>query len=662
MHVNPGRLTVAGVELVLELPCVDPYQRGMSLLIARASVLLLVLLGFLPSVHSAAPQGAELMKTDLLGVFAHPDDETGVAATVARYARGEKRTVSHVYCTRGEGGGNMVGTQSGPALGVLREAELRDCLRILGVRYCYFLDRQDFAYTESLMATLERWGHETTLRDLVRLVRSLRPEVIITMDPAPSAGQHGNHQAAGLLATEAFDAAADPGRFPEQLSVEGLHPWQVRKLYYSGWDDRLQTTITVTNAIEGGGFPWQVAGEALSNHRSQAFGQMGMNPRFRRAQMFRLVKSVVPAALESDLFQGLPVTGSQSPAPIRLASQAPAGLRLAFQSRPAISNYNRWVKSQGLEGVARSIPADLSVVAGYPNAVTLSLDNDSKESLRGAIRLSVPTGWSVEPSAISYELSPGQGRAQRLKLVPPADALGAAALEARVEGATGSNATARLSLNAVPVMRAMRLSGPPSLDGSDRGWEGVSFQEIPSTRVWQGQARDSADVSGRFRVAVAGRALYLDVQVRDDVVVTNIAPDDIKGHWRSDSIEICLDSQAGAENALAAYKLGVFPFDTTGVVKGARDADAHPGPLAESAPGTRLASFRTPEGYRIVAAIPLAEAGLSRGRRVGFNVLIYDGDKAGAALGENINKTRLAWAPRSGVQGRPEDWGRLDLD
>lgn len=653
---------MAGVELVLEPSGLDAYQRGMRLLIVRLSFLLVFLLGLLPSVRSAAPQGAELMKTDLLGVFAHPDDETGVAATTARYALGEKRTVAHVYCTRGEGGGNMVGTQSGPALGVLREAELRDCLRTLGVRYCYFLDRHDFAYTESLLATLERWGHEAILGDLVRLVRSLRPEVIITMDPAPTPGQHGNHQAAGLLATEAFDAAADPARFPEQLSAEGLHPWQVRKLYYSGWDDRLQTTITVTNAIEGVGFPWQVAAEALSNHRSQAFGQFAMNPRFRRAQMFRLVKSVVPGEVETDLFRGLPLSANIRPTPVRLAAESPTGLRIAFQSRPAISNYNRWVKAQRLDGIARAIPADLSVVAGQPNMVTLSLDNDTRETLRGALRLSVPTGWSVEPSTLAYELNPGQGKVQRLKLVPAAAALGAAMLEARMDGAATTNAVARLSLNAVPLMRAVRLSSPPSVDGSERGWEGVAFQEIPSTRVWQGQARDAADVSGRFRVAVSGRTLYLDVQVRDDVVVTNIAPDDIKGHWRSDSIEICLDPQAGAENALGAYKLGVFPFDTTGVVKGARDADARPGPIAQSAPGTRLASFRTADGYRILASIPMAEAGLSRGRRIGFNLLIYDGDKAGAALGENINKTRLAWAARPGVQGRPEDWGRLDLD
>ena len=77
----------------------------------------------------------------------------------------------------------------------------------------------------------------------------------------------------------------------------------------------------------------------------------------------------------------------------------------------------------------------------------------------------------------------------------------------------------------------------------------------------------------------------------------------------------------------------------------------------------RRDSRRTADGYRIQAAIPFDEIGLPDGKkRLGFNVIIYDGDKSNAALGENINKSRIAWAPRSGVQGRPEDWGRIDLD
>jgi hypothetical protein len=114
---------------------------------------------------------------------------------------------------------------------------------------------------------------------------------------------------------------------------------------------------------------------------------------------------------------------------------------------------------------------------------------------------------------------------------------------------------------------------------------------------------------------------------------------------------------------MGCLKLGIFPFDTTGAVRGERDADANQGLVEETAPKTRLCSRRTAEGYRIQAAIPFDEIGITRGqKRLGFNLIIYDGDKKDAALGENINKSRIAWSPRPGVQGRPEDWGRIDLE
>src|SRR5205085_3111817 len=125
-------------------------------------------------------------------------------------------------------------TQWGPALGILRETELRDCLTTIGLRSWYFLDRVDWAYTESVAATLRKWNKEETLERLVRFVRALRPEVILTMNPAPTPGQHGHHQAAAVLATEAFTAAADRQRFPLQLTREGLTVWQARKLYFGG--------------------------------------------------------------------------------------------------------------------------------------------------------------------------------------------------------------------------------------------------------------------------------------------------------------------------------------------------------------------------------------------------------------------------------------------
>jgi hypothetical protein len=225
------------------------------------------------------------------------------------------------------------------------------------------------------------------------------------------------------------------------------------------------------------------------------------------------------------------------------------------------------------------------------------------------------------------------------------------------------NITNSARLHPVPSAKVTRVSEPPALDGTDSGWTQIQPLPISSRLLVQGKVEDESDSSARVRLAHDGDTLFVDVAVQDDAIVSNIEPNDIKGHWRSDSVEICLDPDVGVEHTLNCYKLGIFPFDSTGVVRAARDADARQGLIDETAPGTRIASSRIPGGYRVQAAIPFAEIGLKAGqRRLGFNVIIYDGDKSDAAPGENINESRIAWAPASGVQGRPEDWGRIDLE
>jgi LmbE family N-acetylglucosaminyl deacetylase len=610
-------------------------------------------------------QGAALLKTDLMGIFAHPDDETGVAGTLAFYALGKGAVVANVYCTRGEGGGNMVGTQGGAALGALREAELRDCLARLGVRYCYFLDQLDWAYTESVAATLRKWGKEETLGRMVRMIRSLRPEVIVTMNPAPTPGQHGHHQAAGVLATEAYDAAADPKRFPEQLTKEGLSVWQPRKLYYGGSRGTNLTTIELAAPLPNGRTPGEIAAEALSNHRSQAFGDFGNSPWLRRPQTFTLVKSVVPFAdAESDLFRGLPVAAAS---PKRLPSPLPAStnppVTLEFIPRPAIANYLRWVKEQGIEHVASRFSIDVPLVAGEAGDVKLELRNGSAMPFNGELELSAPEGWRIELARGPVAVSPGSTTVQTVRVAPPGGRIGDGILKAGLVSGGIVTETSAVG-HAVPLAKVPRTRRAPTLDGTDGGWFLATNLIVPPTNLVQGKVASEADSSARCRLWHDGTTLFVDVEVTDDVVVTNIAPNDIKGHWRSDSVEICLDPVGGAEDTMGCFKLGIFPFDSTGVVRAARDADANQGPIEETAPKTRLFSKRTAQGYRIQAAIPFSEIGVASapGKRMGFNVIIYDGDKATAALGENINKSRLAWSPRSGVQGRPEDWGRIDLE
>ncbi len=157
---------------------------------------------------------------------AHPDDENNAA--LALYARHLGARVALVTATRGDGGQNEIGTELFDALGVLRTEELLTAHRFDGAEQ-YFTRAVDFGYSFSQEETLEKWGRQEILGDFVRHIRTLRPDVIVTMSPdGTGGGQH--HQTSAVLATEAFRAAADPARFPEQLR-EGLRPWQALKLY-----------------------------------------------------------------------------------------------------------------------------------------------------------------------------------------------------------------------------------------------------------------------------------------------------------------------------------------------------------------------------------------------------------------------------------------------
>lgn len=198
------------------------------------------------------------LKVDVLFVGAHPDDDSMATATLSRYAP----SVAVVSATRGEGGGNAVGLEGGAALGVIREAEQRAALRQLDITQVYYLERRDFGFTTSPAAAEKDWGHDGTLERLVRYVRTLRPETMITLQPYYG---HGHHQYIARLATEAFLKASDPGVFPEQLQDEGLEPWQPRKLLFAAEDGKGEVVVQAddtTLARER---------EALREYRSQGW-------------------------------------------------------------------------------------------------------------------------------------------------------------------------------------------------------------------------------------------------------------------------------------------------------------------------------------------------------------------------------------------------------
>jgi LmbE family N-acetylglucosaminyl deacetylase len=170
-----------------------------------------------------------LAKLNVLGsvlmIGAHPDDENN--AVLAYLSRGLKLRTGYLSCTRGEGGQNLLGQEQGALLGVLRTQELLAARRDDGGSQ-YFTRAIDFGFTTSPEETFANWGREKTLADIVWVIRQQEPDVIIlSFSGTPSDG-HGHHQASAILGKEAFEAAADSARFPDQL--KWVKPWRARRL------------------------------------------------------------------------------------------------------------------------------------------------------------------------------------------------------------------------------------------------------------------------------------------------------------------------------------------------------------------------------------------------------------------------------------------------
>lgn len=209
----------------------------------------------------------------LLVIGAHPDDEdTTLLALVARGLGGE---AAYLSLSRGEGGQNLIGPELGPGLGLIRSRELLAAREIDGARQ-FFTRAYDFGYTRSIDETLNLWPREVLLEDTVRVIRRFRPQVIVAVFPPDERAGHGQHQASGLVAGEAFRLAGDPEAFPG-LAAEGLAPWSPQAFYRaSWWDPEAATARMSTGVLEpyGGRSVLQLAMASRSLHRSQDMGML----------------------------------------------------------------------------------------------------------------------------------------------------------------------------------------------------------------------------------------------------------------------------------------------------------------------------------------------------------------------------------------------------
>jgi LmbE family N-acetylglucosaminyl deacetylase len=241
----------------------------------------------------------------LLHTTAHPDDEDGAMLTLE--SRGEGVTAVLMTLNRGEGGQNKVGSNLSDVLGVLRTLELTASDRYYGVEQ-RFTTVADFGFSKTAEETLQQWkGHDIVLGDMVRVIRTFRPDVLVSRFNGSASDGHGNHQVSGIVSKEAFRAAADPNRFPEQIK-EGLLPWQAKKLYIdnvcpfrSNECDPKNYTIRLntgeTNPALGTSYA-AFAMQGLKHQLSQGAGGWTLNPGPHYA-FYKLIDSVLPPTTDS---------------------------------------------------------------------------------------------------------------------------------------------------------------------------------------------------------------------------------------------------------------------------------------------------------------------------------------------------------------------------
>jgi LmbE family N-acetylglucosaminyl deacetylase len=258
-----------------------------------------------------------LKKLNVLGsalyIAAHPDDENTIM--LSWLAKERKVRTSYLSITRGDGGQNLIGSEQAELMGLIRTQELLAARAIDGPEQ-YFTRANDFGFSKNTEETLEVWGKQAVLSDVVWRIRNLRPDIIICRFPPDARAGHGNHSASAVLAEEAFHAAADPSQFPEQLKF--VKPWQAKRVVWNTFNfgtvsqtqkpaekDFIQVDIGVYNPLLGKSYN-EIAAESRSQHKSQGFGV----PRGRGARPEYLVHKFGEKAIQ-DAFDGVDISWSR---------------------------------------------------------------------------------------------------------------------------------------------------------------------------------------------------------------------------------------------------------------------------------------------------------------------------------------------------------------
>jgi LmbE family N-acetylglucosaminyl deacetylase len=392
-------------------------------------------------------QADERYKVDILLVVAHPDDEGAATPYLAR-AIDEGKRVAVAYGTRGSSGANEAGPEQATALGDIREIEARRAAAVLGIDKVWFLGGKDTA-SQDVLQSLANWDHGMALENLVRIVRLTRPEVILTFLPGTFIGEdHGDHQAAGVLATEAFDLAGDPTAFPEQVAaplrrleayLENLRPWQTKKIYYFPDADKEElfrdkgpkySVKEISKSAKQA--YWRIALESFRRHETQAKSFIDSLAKMDEAQIEKMVtsdsfwssgisfvlgKSLVGGSVTGDVFEG--ITPGPIPSVRPEISPAPSRPAVSVELAGPWNYYAEFRRAHGLTHLPHPEPPEIAQQAGGTFVIPLWLRNQTIESQEFTVSVNLPPGWTLQTGTLKFMVGANQTGAARIEVNLP---------------------------------------------------------------------------------------------------------------------------------------------------------------------------------------------------------------------------------------------------
>jgi LmbE family N-acetylglucosaminyl deacetylase len=459
---------------------------GLKRICVLAAMVMASALASLAQDVKALPVPDERYKLDILLVVAHPDDEAAATAYLAK-AMDEGKRAGVAYGTRGSSGANEAGTEQAAALGDIRDVEARRALAKLGITDVWFIGGRDTA-SQDVLQSLSSWDHGAVLEQMVRIVRLTRPEVILTFLPGTFIGEdHGDHQAAGVLATEAFDLAGDPLVFPEQVTgpmrrlepyFDNLRPWQPKKIYYFADASREDIfkgkgpSIPLSGISKTTGQPyWRMALGSFLSHETQAksyidsFAKMDEAEIAKKAESngwtqsldFVFGKSLVGGSVTGDIFEGITPGAIAFARP--QAQAAPELPDVAIELAGQWNFYSEFRRAHGLENLPHPEPPEIALQAGTTLVIPLWLRNETASAQEITLTVDLPAGWKVEGGDGKFLVAAKQVAALRVEISLPAlndaKATKQDAQEVTVHGASNGKSVGTVKLRVELRKRAL---------------------------------------------------------------------------------------------------------------------------------------------------------------------------------------------------------------